>query len=291
MACTKWGHGGNKLLKLPRGQEDTEIGRLALDINHLTTTLLAAHNEERAVRLKREVDERKYHAIFDNADSGIYIANSEGLLESWNRALANLFLLPQMSDANSVIKLTALPWHSPQQLTLMMHTCIADNKAQAGDLEFRCENGSTRWFHVALTPIGEQKAQGLVSDVSEHKNAEALARRETITDPLTGLLNRRGFFEHAEGKIANFKMQPGKGFTLVLIDLDGFKRINDAMGLRSGDKILASSASRLQSCLKASDVVARLGGDTFGVILQATSLEEHVIGIGARIVSTLGAFF
>lgn len=282
---------GNKLLKLPRGQEDTEIGRLAHDINHLTTTLLAAHNEERAVRLKREVDERKYHAIFDNANSGIYIANSEGVLESWNRALANLFLLPQMHDANSVIKLTALAWHAPDQLALMMRSCIDLNQPQAGDLEFRCANSSPRWFHVALTPIGEQKAQGLVSDVSEHKNAEAQARLETITDPLTGLLNRRGFFEHAEEKIANFKAQPNTGFTLVVIDLDGFKRINDAMGLRSGDKILASSAARLQSCLKSSDVVARLGGDTFGVILQATSLEEHVIAIGARIVSTLGAFF
>lgn len=140
-------------------------------------------------------------------------------------------------------------------------------------------------------PLANKKHRGWSVTCPNTKMPKTQAHLETITDPLTGLLNRRGFFEHAEEKIANFKAQPNTGFTLVVIDLDGFKRINDAMGLRSGDKILASSAARLQSCLKSSDVVARLGGDTFGVILQATSLEEHVIAIGARIVSTLGAFF
>ncbi len=283
-------HGDNTLLRLPSGQEETEIGRLVHDINQLTTTLLNAHDEERAARLQHEVDERKYHAIFDNADSGIYITNEDGWLESWNRSLATLFALPQMADTRDTINVTHLPWRDPQRLVALMQTCIADNKPQADDLEFQSPNRSPRWLRVALTPIGGNRAQGLVSDVTEHKNAEAQARRETITDPLTGLLNRRGFFERAENLIASCLQPPHAGFALVLIDLDGFKRINEAMGLPSGDKILAKSAARLQSCLKSSDVIARLGGDTFGVILQATAHEENVVNIANRIVQTLGTF-
>ncbi len=282
--------GDNNLLRLPTGQEETEIGRLANDINQLTTTLLSAHDEERAARLQHEVDERKYHAIFDNADSGIYISNKDGWLESWNRSLSTLLALPEMADTVHAINLSNLPWRDPQQLMALMQTCITSNKPQADDLEFQGKNNHLRWLRVALTPIDGKRAQGLVTDVTEHKNAEAQARRETITDPLTGLLNRRGFFEHAEKVIGSCAQRPDANFALVLIDLDGFKRINEAMGLPSGDKILAKSAARLQSCLKSSDVIARLGGDTFVVILQADAPKGYVVNIGNRIVQTLGAF-
>lgn len=93
---------GNKLLKLPRGQEDTEIGRLAHEHQPLDHHPAGRAQRGACGATKREVDEHKCRAKFDNANSGIYIANSKGIVELWNRALANLFLLPQMHDANSV---------------------------------------------------------------------------------------------------------------------------------------------------------------------------------------------
>lgn len=290
-ALHEMGRRSNKMLRLPRGQEDTEIGRLAHNINHLTTNLIAAHDLERNLRLQREMDERKYRAIFDNADSGIFVANGDGLLESWNGALSRLFGLPPAIGAESPVLLTSLPWCVPTQLPALMHACIAHNQPQAEDLEFSAGETGARWFHVALTPIGKAQVQGVVTDVSGHKNAEASARRETITDLLTGLLNRRGFLEQAENQIAGCAGLPDAGFALVLADLDGFKRLNDAMGLPSGDKILAGCAARLAACLKSSDIIARLGGDTFGIILPSTVCEESAANVGTRIVRALGRHF
>jgi signal transduction histidine kinase/HAMP domain-containing protein len=179
----RMGTHGNKMLRLPRGQEDTEIGRLALDINHLTTTLIAAHDEEHALRLQRELDERKYHAIFDNADSGIFIASADGRLESWNHALGRQFRIPVYQDAHA--NLTTLNWRPQGRLAALLQTCLAENTPQAEDIEFLPEQDTPRWFNITLTPIGNNQAQGLVNDISRRKQAEedirkALAQQQEL---------------------------------------------------------------------------------------------------------------
>jgi signal transduction histidine kinase len=173
----------NKMLRLPRGQEDTEIGRLALDINHLTGSLVAALEEEHALRLQRELDERKYHAIFDNADSGIFIAGADGCLESWNHALGRQFRIPDYPGVH--VNLTALNWHPPGELAALLQTCLTENATQAEDIEFRPDQDTPRWFNITLTPIGNNQAQGLVNDISRRKQAEedirkALAQQQEL---------------------------------------------------------------------------------------------------------------
>jgi signal transduction histidine kinase/HAMP domain-containing protein len=173
----------DKMLHLPRGQEDTEIGRLALDINQLTGSLIAALDEEHALRLQRELGERKYHAIFDNADSGIFIAGADGRLESWNHALGRQFRIPEYPSAN--INIAALAWRTPGRLAALMHTCIVENTTQAEDIEFLPDQDAPRWFNITLTPIGNNQAQGLVNDISRRKQAEeeirtALAQQQEL---------------------------------------------------------------------------------------------------------------
>jgi signal transduction histidine kinase len=173
----------NKMLRLPYGQEDTEIGRLALDINQLTGSLIAALDEEHALRLQRELDERKYHAIFDNADSGIFIASADGRLESWNHALGRQFRIPVYQDAHA--NLTTLNWRPQGRLATLLQTCLAENTTQAEDIEFLPDQDTPRWFNITLTPIGNNQAQGLVNDISRRKQAEedirkALAQQQEL---------------------------------------------------------------------------------------------------------------
>ncbi|HKD97695.1 MAG TPA: EAL domain-containing protein [Micromonosporaceae bacterium] len=118
--------------------------------------------------------------------------------------------------------------------------------------------------------------------------AMQLARREARfrvlanTDPLTGLANRRAF----EDVLAQHVGDGGPG-VLLLLDLDGFKRVNDVRGHEAGDAVLVEVARRLEASVRAEDVVARLGGDEFGVLLWMR--EQEAVAIATRLRTVLSA--
>lgn len=94
-----------------------------------------------------------------------------------------------------------------------------------------------------------------------------------MTDPLTGLLNRRGFEEHLR-RITAAAKRHGQGGTLVYLDLDDFKPINDTIGHEAGDAALCHVANFLVKNVRATDIVARLGGDEFAVLMVQTDAKE-----------------
>ncbi|MDO8210640.1 sensor domain-containing diguanylate cyclase [Conexibacter sp. CPCC 206217] len=105
-----------------------------------------------------------------------------------------------------------------------------------------------------------------VVDVSERKQLETRLRQLADRDPLTGLLNRRSFDKELTAHLARARRYGGGG-ALIVLDLDGFKRVNDSRGHHVGDELLVSVATLLTRRLRATDVVARLGGDEFAVLL------------------------
>lgn len=90
---------------------------------------------------------------------------------------------------------------------------------------------------------------------------------ESLHDPLTGLYNRRGFDEHLSAAVGR-SVRYGWSFGLVLLDLDGFKSINDKLGHQGGDAVLRQVGERLRHGLRAGDVAARVGGDEFALLLH-----------------------
>jgi diguanylate cyclase (GGDEF)-like protein len=94
-----------------------------------------------------------------------------------------------------------------------------------------------------------------------------------MTDPLTGLLNRRGFEEHLR-RITATAERHGQGGALVYLDLDEFKPINDGIGHEAGDKVLCHVADFLVKNVRETDIVARLGGDEFAVLMVQTDAKE-----------------
>ena len=95
--------------------------------------------------------------------------------------------------------------------------------------------------------------------------------QQARTDDLTGLPNRRALYEHLDGLCAN--ATPG---SLLLLDLDGFKEVNDSVGHAAGDQVLVQTADRIRNVLTPSQVLARLGGDEFAILLPAASLTEAI---------------
>lgn len=278
-------------IPIPLGHSGTELGRLIRDINALVGRLFGTLQHEQQLRLTREMDERKYHAIFDNAEAGIFVANQDGVLESFNPALGNLFRLSNV-DEGSERRLASLPWTRPDRLADMLTLALNSVTPQSEDMELTLPEDRRRWLHVVLRPIGNGLVQGMATDVTERRQSEADAQRQLVTDKLTGLPNRNGL-ESELGKRLNplDDSEPIAPFAVLLVDLDGFRRVNDAVGLPSGDQVLINAARRLAACLEETAFIARTDADEFAAIVPLPGGEEEAARIGERLVQVLNFSF
>ena len=126
--------------------------------------------------------------------------------------------------------------------------------------------------------LREQEAQRVAN--------EARVRYQAYHDPLTGLPNRASFVEHLEEAIRRSK-RFGWSLGLMFLDLDRFKRVNDSLGHEAGDELLRVAASRLQGCIRESDMLFRMGGDEFTVLLENVKRPEEAAAVAARMTQAL----
>ena len=148
----------------------------------------------------------------------------------------------------------------------------------------------------ALTKV-DQATAALRVDIEQRKAIEAQLRHSekdlrhlALHDPLTGLANRTLFYERLQHAMATHNRSDST-LAVFFIDLDGFKKINDARGHSAGDAILAGVADRLRECARDSDTVARFGGDEFAIVTEQLAAPEHVEIIADRIVRALQSPF
>lgn len=119
-----------------------------------------------------------------------------------------------------------------------------------------------------------QQNQRLAQEIEERLRVEAEIRQLSLTDELTGLYNRRGFFLLAEQQLKTAQ-RAHIPYCLLLADLDGLKQINDSLGHSVGDKLLADAARILTQTFRDTDIVARIGGDEFVVLIPACLDNSH----------------
>ena len=126
-------------------------------------------------------------------------------------------------------------------------------------------------------------------DITERRRSEAKIAHMAMHDGLTGLPNRRLFSE----QVANYfaLLARGQRFSVLCLDLDHFKEVNDTFGHPFGDQLLERVGARLHSCIRNSDIVARLGGDEFAILRSGSIESADTAALAARIVDTLGAPF
>jgi diguanylate cyclase (GGDEF)-like protein len=125
---------------------------------------------------------------------------------------------------------------------------------------------------------------GVTAFLVYRSSQQALQRaHEANHDPLTRLLNRRAFTNHIEGFLGSHDEQTPRG-AIVLLDLDGFKQVNDTFGHAHGDELLCQVAERLSRCLRQHDEVSRIGGDEFVLVLDG---EQDAAAISSRVLATL----
>jgi diguanylate cyclase (GGDEF)-like protein len=150
------------------------------------------------------------------------------------------------------------------------------------------EQGHTVWvqWHVSLLKDSESGNKRLffqVQDISDRKKAE-----EKLTqDTLTGLPNRARFYDLLKLRVSRRDQQ----CAVLLLDVDRFKLVNDSLGNASADQLLIQVAQRVKTCMRQGDVLARVGGDEFAVLLDDVSGEEEASSVATRIQQALSISF
>jgi diguanylate cyclase (GGDEF)-like protein/PAS domain S-box-containing protein len=162
------------------------------------------------------------------------------------------------------------------------------------DFRLRTPEGNYLWFALKARPVvgsdGEVvRLVGTLTDVTEFKTAEERLLHDAVHDNLTGLPNRQLFLDRLEAIMAFAKSDPNIRPTVVVIDLDRFKQVNDSVGIAVGDSILLTLARRLGRLLKPQDTLARLTGDQFSMILLSERDPTRLIAFAETIRRTLRA--
>ena len=166
--------------------------------------------------------------------------------------------------------------------TSMLDEYLGGKHEQPFEAKIELKNIDGHWLHLRATANVDENGQvtrlsGTLADVSELHNKTKELEYQALHDPLTQLPNRKLLDDRLTQVLAE-SHRYNTGFTLLLIDLNRFKHINDALGHNVGDLLLKEVASRLQSILRESDTIARLGGDEFAVILPQSNRHKGLKG-------------
>jgi diguanylate cyclase (GGDEF)-like protein/PAS domain S-box-containing protein len=162
------------------------------------------------------------------------------------------------------------------------------------DFRLRASDGHYVWFTLKARPVvgsdGEVvRLVGTLTDVTEIKNAEERLLLDAVHDNLTGLPNRELFLDRMEAAFAFARSDPQIRPSVLVIDIDRFKQVNDSVGITVGDSILLTTARRLARLLKPQDTLSRLAGDQFALILASEHEPARIVAFAETLRRTLRA--
>lgn len=224
--------------------------------------------------------EAKFRAMSEASQDALVMTDDLGRVAFWNRAAERMFGVTRQDMEGRPLHDVVAP---PGELD-KARVGLRDFKQTGGGAvineigEYVARRGDGGLFPVELSVAAFRRedrwwAVGAARDISERKRAEEALRELATTDGLTGLLNRRRFMEMGEAEIERTK-RTGRPVSLIMFDVDHFKKVNDTRGHDVGDVVLVALARAATGALRAVDVLGRLGGEEFAAILPETGLEE-----------------
>jgi len=242
-----------------------------------------------ALSLSRHIYERALSA----GRLGVWQCDLSTETLSWSSGTYDIFDLPRMSPLVRKQALLCYPAHSLKALEAIRTPAIKRRQSFSLDAEIVTPKGKRRWIRIAagVECAGDRVIGlfGIKQDVTEERLQSERQHYFATVDELTNLANGNQF--QARLAEACKARAEGIGGFLLLINLDHFKDVNDALGHAVGDLCLKEAAQRLAEACGDAAVVARLSGDDFAVLLHPESSITHVNGTAARVVRTMGRPF
>ncbi|MBA3580977.1 MAG: diguanylate cyclase [Gammaproteobacteria bacterium] len=241
----------------------------------------------------KEMETRLFGAILVASPDPIYVLDLKGRFIYANKATADLFALePGAIIGKSTFDL-GFSFASDFQRNL--EKVIADQSTYRGKFVHTFASGKGERFEYLLAPVLDEhqntEATVCISrDITEQALAEEKIWYNAYHDFLTGLPNRRLFLDRLEQEVKQAK-RSSLPVSVLFMDLDGFKEVNDSLGHEVGDSLLSEMAKRLTDCVRENDTVARLGGDEFTVILTGATLRADVELVAKTIIDALAVPF
>jgi diguanylate cyclase (GGDEF)-like protein/PAS domain S-box-containing protein len=258
-----------------------------LDSNLLVRSIRYARERKRAIR-ELQASESRFRSLSESGIIGIAYFDISGRISDANDTFLSMIGYSREDLAKSLVRWDHLL--PPEWLPNMLK--IAQAFTETGRIEpYETEclrhDGSRFWGIFGAAKI-EGMADGIafIVDITGRKKLEEEIRHMAQHDALTGLPNRRFFLELIRNGFEE-AFRNRKKMGLVLLDLDRFKGINDTMGHEAGDELLRTVADRLTSTVRKSDVVARIGGDEFSILLDGIVGKKDITEIVRKILVAL----
>lgn len=235
------------------------------------------------------VEEQRLRAILDHLVDGLIVCDMQGIIQTISQPTELLF---GARDAElygcHIEQLLALPPGENADLLTLVDR-VADAQGRIVDCLARHSNGGLvpLDLQVRRADLGGQVSYVILArDVTAHREAEETIRRLASRDPLTELPNRLLFDDRLGQAVERARRNPVE-FSVMLLDLDRFKLVNESLGMAKGDQLLRAVGERLVQALRRSDTVARLGGDEFLLLLPGTQGAENTAKVAQKILDTL----
>ncbi|GAA0181004.1 hypothetical protein SH2C18_35990 [Clostridium sediminicola] len=239
-------------------------------------------------RIKKEEELKLFEQVLANNTEGIIITDSDGNIEWVNSIFTKITGYTQ----SEVKKQNARIFKSEKyenEFYENIWNIIKEEGNWQGEIKNKNKNGDCYplFLNVCSIKGKEEKIShyiGIFSDITESKIKEKTIWDLAYKDSLTKLYNRVYFMDKLDEKI---KICGNNKLAVLFIDLDDFKRINDSLGHSVGDRVLQIVATRILKCIREKDVVARIGGDEFTVLIPSLRGQNEVVKIANRIINGL----